>query len=153
MLHQIWCKQQQLKMQITIDTQKDSKEDIKKAISLLNSLAEGHTNQGNIFESSGGLDLPKTNESAPNANAFGAMFGSESIAEPSSASPQSVQANPEPASPATNPEPPGVGMMNIFADSTPKSETPAADDSPMVDSEEFKEEAEKVDPDVKVEMY
>ena len=62
-------------MQITIDTQKDSKEDIRKAVAFLSSLAEGiKEHHSNIFEDSS----PTLGESSPESaggNAFANMFG------------------------------------------------------------------------------
>jgi len=67
-------------MQITIDTQKDSKEDIRKAIALLSSLADGTGERhSNIFESSDpSVDLPGSESSSEGSNAFVDMFGESS---------------------------------------------------------------------------
>ena len=60
-------------MQITIDTKKDSPEDIKKAIHLLSVLVQGKTHSTNIFEDSSPVIEP---ESGP-GNAFANIFGSD----------------------------------------------------------------------------
>ena len=64
-------------MQITIDTSKDSKEDIRKAVAFLSSIADGKVEQSsNIFEDSssfGGSSEPETESSG--TNAFSSMFG------------------------------------------------------------------------------
>jgi hypothetical protein len=63
-------------MQITIDTQKDSKEDIRKAIAFLSSLSDNvQEHHANIFENSSLSETPSSN--AP-VNAFGSMFGDDS---------------------------------------------------------------------------
>jgi len=64
-------------MQIVIDTQKDSKEDIRKAAAFLSSLSDGvKEHHSNIFESSGsGLGSSET--PAEPTNAFANMFGGE----------------------------------------------------------------------------
>ena len=65
-------------MQLTIDTQKDSKEDIRKAIAFLSSISdnalEHHTN---IFESSAASDAPSSSNPV---SAFGSMFSDNSPA-------------------------------------------------------------------------
>ena len=64
-------------MQITIDTQKDSKEDIRKAVAFLTNLAEGKSeHHSNIFEDSSPT-LGESSESEGGTNAFSAMFGED----------------------------------------------------------------------------
>jgi len=58
-------------MQITIDTKKDSPEEIKKAIQLLSVLVQGHVKHSNIFED----DSTPPPGPAPTRNAFADMFG------------------------------------------------------------------------------
>lgn len=68
-------------MKITIDTSVDSKEDIRKAVALLSSLADGrHEHHSNIFEnSSPSLGVSETSSSESSAgNAFANMFGDNS---------------------------------------------------------------------------
>ena len=60
-------------MQITIDTKKDSPEDIKKAIHLLSVLVQGKIHSTNIFEDSS----PTTEPEPQSGNAFANIFGSD----------------------------------------------------------------------------
>lgn len=64
-------------MQITIDTQKDSKEAIRKAVAFLSSLADGHNHNSNIFgsDSSGIVNESSETEPSSGTNAFASMFG------------------------------------------------------------------------------
>ncbi|MBW2993493.1 hypothetical protein KY317_02880 [Candidatus Woesearchaeota archaeon] len=66
-------------MQITIDTKKDSPEEIKKAIHLLSVLVQGKTHSTNIFEN----DSPSIKPEAESGNAFANIFGADKpIIEP-----------------------------------------------------------------------
>lgn len=64
-------------MQLIIDTEKDSKEDIRKAVAFLSSLADGKTeHHSNIFEDSSPT-LGESSEPEGGTNAFSAMFGDD----------------------------------------------------------------------------
>ncbi len=76
-------------MKITIDTKEDSKEEIRKAISMLSALVEGsavYTNTGiekhhspNIFsDEPSSMPSPEPSSPAPSQNAFANMFGAMS---------------------------------------------------------------------------
>ncbi len=76
-------------MKITIDTKEDSKEEIRKAISMLSALVEGsavYTNTGiekqrssNIFsDEPSSMSSPEPSSPAPSQNAFANMFGAMS---------------------------------------------------------------------------
>ena len=58
-------------MQITIDTKKDSPEEIKKAIQLLSVLVQGRVKNSNIFED----DTPPPTPDPTRGNAFANIFG------------------------------------------------------------------------------
>ncbi len=60
-------------MQITIDTKKDSAEEIKKAIHLLSVLVQGKHTSTNIFEN----DSPAIEPEPQTGNAFANIFGSD----------------------------------------------------------------------------
>jgi hypothetical protein len=78
-------------MQITIDTNKDSPDDIEKAIKLLSTLISGKSKNSNIFEnSSSDFNLPATPAPAEPSGSIFNMFGDNptSVAEQKPAEPE-----------------------------------------------------------------
>lgn len=72
-------------MQIVIDTQKDSKEDIRKAAAFLSSLSDGIEKHSDIFSSS------ESPEQSSATDAFSSMFGDETPVLGESSSEQNIE--------------------------------------------------------------
>jgi len=73
-------------MQITIDTKKDSPEEIKKAIQLLSVLVQGKARHSNIFEDDSSTPPPQPDPiggSGDSGNAFANLFGNTPPPAPS----------------------------------------------------------------------
>ncbi len=79
-------------MQITIDTKKDSPEEIKKAIELLSVLAQGKARHSNIFEDDS--TPPPQPDPISGGNAFANMFGNTLPPTPSPEKQEEKKENP-----------------------------------------------------------